>query len=128
MDKRRLVKVREYQRNNPTPFELLFKRKLRRWNIRFKEQKIVCGYIADFFLPQYGLIVEIDGAAHYIYNIVRDKRRDDALRASGLEVLRIRNSEVFDYQKEDLLLAVDKFVVRPVRDRTFFKSYLQSLH
>lgn len=128
MDKDNLIKVREYQRKNPTKFELLFKRKLRKWNIKFKEQRIICGYIADFFLPQYGLVIEIDGAAHYTYNTARDKRRDDTIRTAGFNVHRIRNSEVFDYQKEDILQVVNNFAIQPPKSQSFFQSYSESLN
>jgi very-short-patch-repair endonuclease len=128
MNKLRLVKVRNHLRKNPTPFELIFKRKLRRWKIAFKEQKIISGFIADFFLPQYGLVIEIDGAAHYTYHTDRDKRRDDVLRKNGLTVLRIRNPEVPNYQKEDILSFVDKIGVRPIQNHNFLDSYMATLH
>ena len=127
MNKDNLIKVRKYQLQNSTPFELLFKRKLKKWNIKFIQQKLISGYLADFFLPQYGLVVEIDGAAHYTYGSKRDKRRDDAIRQNGFQVLRIRNSEVFDYQKEDVLQAVNNFAQKPPSRSNFFQSYLQSL-
>lgn len=129
MKKHELSKLRKNLLNNPTYFELLFRKKLRLWNISFKFQKIMCGYIADFYLPQYHLVVEIDGEAHYTYKVQRDKKRDDVLRAAGYEVLRIRNVEVYDYQKDDLLQIAEKFVVAPViTDRQFMKNYMSSLH
>jgi very-short-patch-repair endonuclease len=64
-----LTKVRDHQRKNPTKFEVVFRSKLRKWKLRFQEQKILFGYIADFYLPQFDLVIEIDGAAHYTYKL-----------------------------------------------------------
>lgn len=105
----------------------MFRKKLRLWNIPFKFQKIICGYIADFYLPQYNLIVEIDGAAHYTYKQARDKKRDAVLRAAGFSVLRIRNGEVKDYKKEDIIAAVEP-TAPMISDKEYFTSYLASLH
>ena len=127
MNKENLAKVRNHQLKNPSPFELLFKRKLKQWGIKFQEQRVIIGYLADFFLPQYGLVGEIDCAAHYTYNTARDKRRDDAIKAGGFKVLRIRNTEVFDYQKEDILQTVNDFVPRPPKSHSFLDSYMKSL-
>lgn len=127
MDVENLKRVRLAQKANPTKFELLFRQKLRKWKMKFKEQKIISGYIADFFLPQYGLIIEIDGEAHYKYKTVRDGLRDETLRRAGYQVHRIRNSEVFQYEKEDILNVINNFAQSEIKDRSFFSNYLAKL-
>lgn len=48
--------------------------------------------IADFYLPDENLIVEIDGAYH---NAERDRQRDDWFtRERGINVLRLTNEQV----------------------------------
>jgi len=124
-NKANLKKIRKHQILNPTPFEKLFSHKLRGWGVRYRQQYIVGKwYIADFYLPDYKLIVEIDGAAHYTYGLRRDQKRDSNLRFFGFDVLRIRNTEVSDFQKEDLLQITAR---SPSEDHSFFDSYLQSM-
>lgn len=123
-----LQKVRANQLNNPTKYETDFANKLRKWNIAFEPQKITNGYIADFYLPQFNTIVEIDGHAHYKYGLKRDRRRDSVLRQAGYRIIRIRNTEVFDYEKEDLIRAANGIEqIASVPDKTFYESYLASL-
>lgn len=106
----------------------MFFKKLRQWKLQFEFQKIACGYIPDFYLPAYGLIDEIDGLGHHTESgIKRDKYRDGILKSAGYTVLHIRNAEVRDYTKEDLLNAVENIIPKP-NDRQFFADYLASLH
>jgi very-short-patch-repair endonuclease len=128
MKKVKLLKVRNNLKRNPTIWEMMFFKKLRQWGIKFEFQKITCGFIPDFYLPAYGLIVEIDGSGHYSeLGIKRDRYRDGVLKSAGFTVLHIRNSEVRDYTKEDLLNAVENTMPK-VSDRQFFTDYLASLH
>jgi very-short-patch-repair endonuclease len=56
--------------------------------VRFRRQVVICGYIVDFFAPAARLVVEVDGA-HRRLKPGADKRRDRALAAAGLHVLRL---------------------------------------
>jgi very-short-patch-repair endonuclease len=56
--------------------------------VQFRRQVVVHGFIVDFFAPAAGLVVEVDGA-HHMRQRGADKRRDRALAAAGLRVLRL---------------------------------------
>lgn len=88
-----LVRLRRHLRKNPTDAEGIFRRKLIRAQIRFREQTIVGFYIADFLLTDYTLVVEIDGGYHADQR-EHDERRDEFLRDCGFRVLRIPNHVV----------------------------------
>ncbi len=58
--------------------------------------QIVAGYRVDFFWPQYGLIVEIDGGRDHNapHGIERDKDRDAYLQLRGFMILRLTRGMV----------------------------------
>ena len=56
--------------------------------VRFRRQVVVQGYIVDFFAAEARLVVEVDGAQH-TRRRAADKRRDRALEAARLRVLRL---------------------------------------
>jgi very-short-patch-repair endonuclease len=56
--------------------------------VRFRRQVALHGFIVDFFAPAARLVVEVDGAQHTRQRGA-DKRRDRALEAAGLRVLRL---------------------------------------
>ena len=67
----------------------------RQLGVRFRRQVVVLGYIADFYCPAAGLVVEVDGP-HHEYQGRRDAARDAAMEAIGLKVLRLRSSLVLE--------------------------------
>src|SRR5258708_7438439 len=46
------------------------------------------GYIVDFFFPQYGVVVELDGPFH---DAKKDSLRDETLLKNGVSVMRFKN-------------------------------------
>jgi very-short-patch-repair endonuclease len=85
------LEARAYgMRSAPTEPERVLWRSLRcsRLGIRFRRQVVLHGFIADFFAPSARLIVEVDGP-HHQKRQRQDARRDAALRAQGLRVLRL---------------------------------------
>jgi len=56
--------------------------------VQFRRQVVVHGFIVDFLAPSARLVVEVDGA-HHMLQRGADKRRDRALAAAGLSVLRL---------------------------------------
>lgn len=96
-------KGREFSRDltqRATRWELLFKVKLESWWIDFTFQHpVICNkknlFILDFYLPQLGLAVELDGAQHYTKEgKKKDRRRTSCLKKERIHVLRIPNSLV----------------------------------
>jgi very-short-patch-repair endonuclease len=75
----------------PTPSEEALWQVLRGGDlgVAFKRQ-VVLGerYIADFFAPSVGLIVEVDGGVHR-GSRAADRRRDEWLRRCGYRVVRV---------------------------------------
>ena len=60
-----------------------------------KRQKNIGNYILDFYIPQAKIAIEIDGAQHaQRHHAEADAKRDEALRALGITVLRYRNIDV----------------------------------
>ena len=65
--------------------------------IRFSRQKVLGKYIVDFYCPQAGLVVELDGSQHYTEKGLReDAERTAFLEQYGLQILRIKNRRVRD--------------------------------
>ena len=61
--------------------------------VRVRRQEPILGWIADFYIPKLRLVVELDGAGHSKF---KDRLRDRIMRSKGLEVLRIKNEDVFN--------------------------------
>ena len=83
-----------------TPAESVFWEMVRRrkmFNLKFRRQQVIEGFIADFFCDELKLVVEIDGDVHNNPVIVeQDKLRTMVFENRGLTVLRFSNSEVFE--------------------------------
>jgi adenine-specific DNA-methyltransferase len=85
-------------RRNATDAEhlLWFLLRDRRLNIRFRRQHPVGPYVADFFCPAAGLIIELDGEQHgECATATYDEIRTRFLNSRGYRVLRFPNHEVF---------------------------------
>ena len=95
-------------RGNMTDAEQLLWMGLRRkqlHGVQFYRQKPLGPYIVDFFAPQVGLVVEVDGSQHMeADNLERDRLRDQCLAEEGLLVLRFNN--------RDVLLEIDAVLER----------------
>lgn len=82
-------------RDNPTKHENILWKKLKKkaLGFTFHRQKLIKGYIVDFWCPAKALAVEVDGDSH-LTNKTYDKRRDAHLSAIGVKVIRFTNSQV----------------------------------
>ncbi len=71
--------------------------------LKFRRQRPIAGYFADFACLEIGLVVELDGGQHLAPDeLAHDSRRSAALAAEGFEVLRFWNHEVL--QQPDAVL------------------------
>ena len=62
---------------------------------RFQRQKVISGFIVDFYCHAARLVVEVDGRQHYQEEgLAYDAERDAVLEGYGLTVLRFSNHEV----------------------------------
>lgn len=75
--------------------ELIFERWLSKLGIRYRYQWLLEPYIADFYLPDVGVVIEIDGDSHDKQREY-DGRRDRAMlrRLDVVEIVRYTNEEV----------------------------------
>ena len=83
-------------RKNMTPEERhLWYDFLRTYPIRFRRQKILGKYIADFYCADAKLVVELDGSGHYTPEAKQyDLERTAFLEGYGLLVVRLLNAEI----------------------------------
>lgn len=90
----------------PTPSEEALWQALRGGvlGVAFKRQ-VVLGdrYIADFFAPSVGLVVEVDGSSHR-HRGAADRRRDERLLRLGYRVVRVDAAQIL--RSRDATLAV----------------------
>lgn len=61
-----------------------------RLGVRARRQHVLAGYIADFYIPAWRLIIELDGSSHN-HRGPYDARRDEYLRSQGFHILRFAN-------------------------------------
>ena len=97
-----------WMRRWPTQAERLLWQRLRRseLGVRFRKQVVIGQFIADFFCPARGLVVEVDGGVHDDRRDIDDER-DGMLARLGVRVLHVRNEEVL----EDLEAVVRRIAV-----------------
>lgn len=123
-------------RNNPTTAEAALWKKLQnaqRKNNRFVRQKVILGWIVDFYTHDSRVAIEVDGVDH----LTDEKKKSDALRTralnkSGIYVLRVTNYDVLNnidsvLAKIDdtLVLKSDLKVSKPKSKRNPKKPYPQ---
>ncbi|HEU0310532.1 MAG TPA: DUF559 domain-containing protein [Sphingomicrobium sp.] len=80
-------------RNGSTPFEAQLWRHISRSQLgyKFRRQQVIGNCIVDFFCPQKGLIIEIDGDTH---DAGRDAIRDAVNAHAGYDTIRFSNADV----------------------------------
>ena len=85
-------------RRAETPAEQMLWRGLRGRSVnglKFRRQHPLHGVVLDFYCPEVGLCVELDGAVHDSEAArERDEARSAYLQARGVRVIRFRNDEV----------------------------------
>jgi len=69
----------------------------KKWTVDFIHQKVIGHYIVDFFCPEFGLIIEIDGGQHFTEEGRKyDARRTRCLIHWGFEIVRYSNKVVHE--------------------------------
>lgn len=117
-----LLKISQTLRKNMTPEEKqLWYHLLCRLPIPVKRQKIIGKYIVDFYIPEYKVVIEIDGKQHsYPENRIADVERDKYLSELGILVLRYKNIDVntkYNVVADNILLKLGLTVndLKPMR-------------
>ncbi len=68
---------------------------LRNYPVKFLRQKVIGGYIADFYCAAAGLVIEADGFQHgEAQNREYDEERTDLFKRYGLTVMRFSNYHI----------------------------------
>lgn len=63
--------------------------------VQVYRQKPLLGYVADFYAPAAGLVIEVDGSQHTTASgLAADARRTADLEVLGLRVIRFDNLQV----------------------------------
>ena len=110
-----------------TKSELLFIAKLKYNNIKYEFQKPlsygISFYIADFLIPDYNIIIEIDGSSHNSdKQKIIDERKDNFYRSRGYKVLRIKNEDVDTYNTKSLKTFKGSLSTKQKEGCTFLKN------
>ncbi len=88
---------------------------LREYPVRFRRQRIIERFIADFYCSAAKLVIEIDGAQHFtVTGKEYDQIRTDILKRYGLAVLRFTNAEI-DQHFREVCMRIDNMVQRRIR-------------
>lgn len=80
--------------------------KLSRTGFKWQRQRLFGFRIFDFFCPEIGIAVEVDGQEHD--KAKDDKRDSEYFKAHAIEVLRVRNKNEDDARKALLAIAVSE--------------------
>ena len=92
--------LKEYakeQRSKPTEAELALWKLLKgkSLGVSVKRQYVILDFIADFYIPEQQLIIEVDGGYHNsLEQTILDESREKRLRNVGYNILRFTNEEV----------------------------------
>ena len=69
-------------------WEMVRNRKLDGW--KFRRQTVVAGRVVDFFCPELGLVIELDGGVHRLTEAA-DAERDRRMAEAGFHIVRLSN-------------------------------------
>jgi very-short-patch-repair endonuclease len=90
-----ILRAREMRREMTPAEKYLWYNCLRLLPVRFRRQRPVGAFIADFYCPTLKLVLEVDGDSHFSEEGARyDTVRSSFLNGLGLTVLRFTNHEV----------------------------------
>ena len=94
VSKQKLQRAKDLRRDM-TPAEKMLWKELRanKLGVHFRRQQVIAGFIVDFYCHRASLVIEVDGDIHDLQR-EEDARRENALSALGLNVIRFRNDEV----------------------------------
>lgn len=114
-------KAKEYRlslRRKPTHPEKEIRKFLKAHEIKIKFQHIIFikdsdlivrFYIADFYIPKYNLIIEIDGLYHFDKDQQeKDKMRTSALKRAGYNIIRFNNNQACTGEAQQSILNIIK--------------------
>jgi very-short-patch-repair endonuclease len=97
------VKMTLYIESSRTDAEKCLAEALRQKKILFKHNQTIAGYEVDFWFPDCGLVIEVDGFTHLSTNQrMLDQKKDQILLAKGMVVIRMSNQQIREHLGECL--------------------------
>lgn len=94
-DGRLLPRAKELRKEMTPQERKLWYDFLQKYPVKFYKQKIIDGFIVDFFCHSAKLVIEIDGSQHYTeQGMAYDLERSAIIERYGLMVLRFTNTDV----------------------------------
>ena len=86
---------KEYRKNGTKSERMVWKYILKNSEYHWIKQKIIKGYIVDFYCDYLKLVIEIDGDSHDTEERFNyDNNRTEILEKSGYKIIRFRNEDV----------------------------------
>lgn len=109
--------AKENRKKKTLPELKLFK-KLLKWKIKFRTQRMIDYFIVDFLIPNRRLIIEIDGLYH-LKTKEYDNKRQLYLEKKGFAVIRYWNEDVLN---TDCNFIKNKILEYPIIKITNFRE------
>ena len=110
-----IYQFRETLEKKATKSELRFRDFLNHIRVPYEFQKVVVGqsgkqYIADFYLPRWDSIIEVDGDFHWKNDeqYLKDRQRTFDLEAVGYKVLRVQNRDASKFTFPELHALINR--------------------
>lgn len=102
-------------RNHASRGEVVLWNGLRKSGVgaKFRRQESIRQYVVDFYCPELGLAVEVDGI-HHEHTRERDSKRDSILKEIGVRTLRYSDSDVIS--NSELVLNSIRNIVTEMRE------------
>ena len=86
---------RTLRKNMTTCEKKLWYHYLRNYPLKFRRQKIIGEYIADFYCAKAHLVIEVDGGSHISPQaVINENYRTRYLEDKGIKVLILTNQEI----------------------------------
>lgn len=86
---------------------------LQKYPVRIMRQKIIDGYIVDFYCSKAKIAIEVDGSQHYeVKQEEYDNIRSEKIARLGIKVIRVTNLDIWRN-----FSAVKDFIHQEIQDR-----------
>ena len=89
------LRARELRNNMTAAESKLWFEYLRQISHRVYRQKSIGNFIVDFYVPQFKLVIEVDGETH-VRDVIYDNYRTGELRKLGIKVIRFWNNDILE--------------------------------
>lgn len=103
-------RAKEFRNNMTMAESKLWSEFLHKQKYRFRPQKQIDNYIADFYCAKLKLVIEVDGEIHNeVDQSLYDLERTKVFESYGLRVIRFKNDEIIN-QFDEVCKEIKKFI------------------